>query len=101
MTNIALGTAELSACTAGDQNHDGKILINELVTAVDNALFGCMPALTSPAALNDLTPVNGAWNVCPVEWSAVPGRDPLRMTLAGFEAPVSHPPAGSGVLASL
>ena len=99
MTNIALGTEQLSACTAGDQNHDGKILINELVTAVDNALFGCMSALTSPAALNDLTPLNGAWNVCPVEWSAVPGRNPLRMT--GFEAPVPHPPAGSRVLASL
>jgi hypothetical protein len=96
MTNIALGTAELSACTAGDQNNDGKITINEIVTAVDNALHGCMPALTSSAALDNLTPLNGAWSVCPAEWSVAPGRDPLQMTLAGFEAAASNRQADSG-----
>ena len=90
MTNIALGTAELSACTAGDQNHDGKITIDEIVTAVDNALHGCTAALTSSSALNSLTPLTGAWSVCPAEWSAAPGQDPLQMTLVGFEAAVSN-----------
>ena len=91
MTNIALGTAQLSACTAGDQNHDGEITINELVTAVDNALNGCMASQTSSAAaLYDLTPQNGAWNICPADWRALPRRDELHMTLAGVEAALAR-----------
>jgi hypothetical protein len=31
----------VSACSAGDLNHDGMIVINELVTAVGSALNGC------------------------------------------------------------
>lgn len=41
MVNIALGQADASACLAGDKNHDGKISVDELIAAVDNALNGC------------------------------------------------------------
>ncbi len=41
MVNIALGNADVSACTAGDQNGDGAIEINEIIGAVNNALNGC------------------------------------------------------------
>lgn len=41
MVNIALGNAASSLCTAGDANGDGRIVINELVLAVHNALNGC------------------------------------------------------------
>lgn len=39
--NIALGNADLSACMAGDANKDGEITIDEILTAVHNALNGC------------------------------------------------------------
>jgi hypothetical protein len=42
--NIALGTAQLSSCSACDANGDGMVEINELIAAVNNALVGC----TSP-----------------------------------------------------
>jgi hypothetical protein len=41
MVNIALGTAEISICTAGDANGDGEITINEIIAGVNNALNGC------------------------------------------------------------
>jgi hypothetical protein len=41
MVNIALGNAQLSDCTAGDANNDGHITIDEILTAVNNALSGC------------------------------------------------------------
>jgi hypothetical protein len=41
MVNIALGHLLLSDCELGDANHDGEITINEIVTAVNNALNGC------------------------------------------------------------
>jgi hypothetical protein len=41
MVNIALGNAQIAACTAGDANGDGEITINELLVAVSNALNGC------------------------------------------------------------
>jgi hypothetical protein len=42
--NIALETAELSACPAFDENGDGMVGINELVKAVNNALGNCPAA---------------------------------------------------------
>ncbi len=39
--NIALGTAQLWACTACDANSDGQVEINEIIAAVNNALNGC------------------------------------------------------------
>lgn len=41
MVDIALGTAEASACLPGDANTDGKITIDEILAAVNNALNGC------------------------------------------------------------
>jgi len=41
MANIALGSAAVSTCTAGDANSDGMITVNEIVAGVNNALNGC------------------------------------------------------------
>jgi len=41
MVNIALGTANISACTAGDENGDNEISISEIIKGVNNALNGC------------------------------------------------------------
>ena len=38
---IALNQQPLVACPAFDGNHDGRVAVNELVTAVGNALNGC------------------------------------------------------------
>jgi hypothetical protein len=41
MVNIALGNADVSACRAGDASQDGQITVDEILTAVNNALNGC------------------------------------------------------------
>lgn len=41
MVNIALGSADISACTAGDANSDHQITLDEILKAVNNALNGC------------------------------------------------------------
>ena len=41
MVNIALGNGNVSSCVAGDANHDGEITVDEILTAVNNALNGC------------------------------------------------------------
>jgi hypothetical protein len=41
MVNIALGNGDVSTCLAGDPNHDKEITIDEILTAVNNALNGC------------------------------------------------------------
>jgi Tol biopolymer transport system component len=41
MVNIALGTATVSECSAGNTNGDDAITIDEIVAAVNNALQGC------------------------------------------------------------
>jgi hypothetical protein len=38
---IALGSAEVSGCKAGDRDGDGQITVDEILTAVNNALNGC------------------------------------------------------------
>ena len=48
LVNIALGTANVSACTAGDSKHDGQITIDEIIRAVSTALSGCASSLDSP-----------------------------------------------------
>lgn len=42
MVNIALGNAQVPACVPGDANGDGEITINEIVSAVNHALNGCV-----------------------------------------------------------
>ena len=41
MVGIALGNLDITACEPGDASGDGKIMINEIITAVNNALNGC------------------------------------------------------------
>lgn len=41
MVNIALGDADVSTCLAGDVDHDSKITVDEILSAVNNALHGC------------------------------------------------------------
>ncbi|MGD0946620.1 MAG: hypothetical protein ABSA52_04245 [Candidatus Binatia bacterium] len=41
MVSIALGNASLLDCEAADGNHDGQITVDEILTAVNNALEGC------------------------------------------------------------
>ena len=53
VVNVALGNAELAACTAGDANGDGQITVDEILVAVNNALTGCSPLDVSGAWLED------------------------------------------------
>jgi hypothetical protein len=39
--NIALGTADVSMCSACDADHNGEVEVNEIIQAVNNALTGC------------------------------------------------------------
>jgi hypothetical protein len=41
MVNIALGTADVDTCRAGDADHDGYITVDEILIAVNNALTNC------------------------------------------------------------
>ena len=42
LVNVALNNADVTACLAGDRNHDGQITVNEIVEAVNAALNGCV-----------------------------------------------------------
>jgi hypothetical protein len=39
--NIALGAAQVSTCPLADANGDGAVTVNEIVQAVNNALYNC------------------------------------------------------------
>jgi len=41
MVHVALGSAPVSRCLAGDVNGDGQISVDEILTAVNDALNGC------------------------------------------------------------
>jgi len=41
MVNIALGNADISACSAGEADSDRQITLDEILKAVNNALNGC------------------------------------------------------------
>jgi hypothetical protein len=41
LVNISLGKADLVNCGEGDSNEDGKLTIDEVVSAVDKAINGC------------------------------------------------------------
>ncbi|MDX2168469.1 MAG: hypothetical protein SF182_15450 [Deltaproteobacteria bacterium] len=47
--NIALGSANVSACPSFDANGDGEVAINELIAAVNAALSGCPATPTAEA----------------------------------------------------
>jgi hypothetical protein len=42
LVNVALGSAGLSECPAGDSDQDGKITVDEILVAVNKALNGCL-----------------------------------------------------------
>jgi hypothetical protein len=41
MIDIALGKTQISECLPSDVNDDGQITVDEILTAVNNALNGC------------------------------------------------------------
>ena len=50
---IALGSNEVTACTAVDGDGDGEVAINELVAAVGHALDGCPPGILETGIINE------------------------------------------------
>jgi len=41
MVNVAIGATPVSDCRSGDADHDDAITIEEILTAVNNALSSC------------------------------------------------------------
>jgi len=61
MVNIALGNASVSECEPGDANGDTHITVDEILTAVNNALEGCPPAgapTETPSQTSTATPTS-------------------------------------------
>jgi hypothetical protein len=57
MVNIALGQLLIGECPGGDSNQDDAITVDEIVTAVSNALTGCVTMPTgTPTATPTVTP---------------------------------------------
>ena len=48
LVNIALGSDLPSVCTAGDEDGNGEITVDEIIMAVNNALTGCPGAKPPP-----------------------------------------------------
>ena len=48
LADVALGTTAMSSCGDSDVNDDGRISIDEIVTAVHNALAGCPTPAPTP-----------------------------------------------------
>jgi hypothetical protein len=56
MVNVALGNVGATACPPGDPNRDGEVTVNEVVTAVNNALYGCGVTPPTPPPTSTRTP---------------------------------------------
>jgi hypothetical protein len=41
---LAVGASDGTPCDIGDANGDGEVTVDEILTAVDNALEGCASA---------------------------------------------------------
>jgi len=50
MVNIALGNTPVTGCEAGDASHDNQITVDEILTAVNNVLNGCVQGPTPTPA---------------------------------------------------
>jgi hypothetical protein len=48
MVNIAIGNLDVEMCPAGDDNSDGQATVDEIITAVNNALRGCRTPAAGP-----------------------------------------------------
>jgi sugar lactone lactonase YvrE len=68
MVDIAFDRLDVLACAAGDAGHDGHITINEIVTAVNNALGSCSapPTETPTPVMASPTPTLPGGNSGPV-----------------------------------
>lgn len=66
LVNIALGSGDVSTCSAGDRNADGEITVDEIVAALQNALDGCPRSVTQTWAESDLRLVR---STCPSEFT--------------------------------
>jgi hypothetical protein len=53
MVNIAFGNVGVGTCAAGDTNADGRITIDEILAAVNNALNGCGSSALHVGAVSD------------------------------------------------
>jgi hypothetical protein len=42
MVNIGLGIEDVASCAAADSNGDSDVTVDEIVSAVSNALDGCV-----------------------------------------------------------
>jgi len=69
LVKIAIGDDSLNQCPSADGNHDGQITIDELLTAVSNALNGCPTAGSNAAPLTERG-ILGA-RVCPSRFAQV------------------------------
>lgn len=51
-STIALGEAPLTRCPAADASGDGRVTVNEILEAIDNALIGCPRVPGFPTVVN-------------------------------------------------
>jgi hypothetical protein len=51
MVNIALGNTDIVACRPGDASGEGVITVDEILTAVNNALTGCTAPTLTPTGV--------------------------------------------------
>jgi len=83
--NIALGSAQVSSCSACDADGNGMVTINELIQAVNAALVGCGPVPTPTGTIGGCPLEQGAYTV-----TSVAGGE---LTVATF-TPFPFPPGG-------
>ncbi|MFN8640849.1 MAG: hypothetical protein U0802_04010 [Candidatus Binatia bacterium] len=89
--NIALGSAQVSACPSFDVNNNGEVAINELITAVNNALGSCPVVDTPTVAVPTDTPIE-----IPTETPTLPAGT-ATATLTPTATPVPAEPLGKQV----
>src|SRR5215813_11917761 len=91
MVKVALGAADMSACSVGDASGDGAISIDELVKATKAALGECeaAPDLVGAVALSR--------HYVEVEFSGSVGPDALQPDAYSISGPDGSPLAVTGV----
>lgn len=66
LVNVDLGSMGWSACPLGDANGDGQIDISEVISAVNNALYGCLVEPTpTPTPQCNSVPCGGSCLIYP------------------------------------
>jgi hypothetical protein len=89
--NIALGTADVSACLAADHNEDGQVTVDELVLAVNNALQGCPEEAPLGERRFSLAPET---SIFAIETASVTLEDTGLTGFIDFDAAVPDPETG-------